>query len=117
MALTLSPEQFDAEVSRALDTIPAELADRIENCVVLVEDRPPADAPELLGLYEGIPLTERDSGYAGILPDRIFIFREPLLAHSTDLIELHRQIHITVVHEIAHFFGIDDERLQELGYG
>ena len=117
MGLILDPEQFDAEVSRALDTIPPELADRIENCVVLVEDQPPADAPNLLGLYEGVPLTERDSGYAGALPDRIFIFRQPLLAHSETREDLHRQIHITVVHEIAHFFGIDDERLGELGYG
>lgn len=115
--MLLDPQQFDAEVSRALDTIPAELVDRIENCVVLVEDQPPAEAPDLLGLYEGAPLTERDSGYAGALPDRILIFRQPLLAHCDTLEELHRQIHITVVHEIAHFFGIDDERLGELGYG
>ncbi len=117
MPLALDPQQFDAEVSRALDTIPPELADRIENCVVLVEDRPPADQPNLLGLYEGVPLTERGTGYAGLLPDRILIFREPLLAVCRDLGELNRQIHVTVVHEIAHFFGIDDQRLRELGYG
>ncbi len=112
----LDPEHFDAEVGRALDTIPRELADMIENCVVLVEDRPADDNPNLLGLYEGIPLTERDTSYAGALPDRILIFREPLLNHCDSVEQLHRQIHVTVVHEIAHFFGIDDERLDELGY-
>ena len=89
----------------------------MRNCVVLVEDEPPDDGPELFGLYEGIPLTERDSWYGGMLPDRILIFRGPLLRHCRDVVELVDEIHVTVVHEIAHHFGIDDARLHDLGYG
>ncbi|HEY0238343.1 MAG TPA: metallopeptidase family protein [Friedmanniella sp.] len=111
-------EQFEELVSRALDQVPTELANLMDNCVVLVEDRPPADGPaNLLGLYEGIPLTERGEFYAGVLPDRIFIFRETILSICRTYEEVVEQVHITVVHEIAHHFGIDDDRLHELGYG
>ena len=110
-------EQFETLVSLALDQVPAQLADLMDNCVVLVEDRPPADAPaDLLGLYEGIPLTERGEFYSAVLPDRVYIFREPTLAISRTYKEVVEQVHITVVHEIAHHFGIDDDRLHELGY-
>ena len=109
--------QFDDLVAAALDRVPPELADLIDNCVVLVEDRPPADGPaDLLGLYEGIPLTERGEFYSAVLPDRIFIFREPILAVCRTYEEVVEEVHITVVHEIAHHFGIDDDRLHELGY-
>jgi predicted Zn-dependent protease with MMP-like domain len=111
-------EQFDALVSAALDQVPAALADLMDNCVVLVEDRPPSDGPaDLLGLYEGIPLTERGDFYSAVLPDRILIFREPIVAICRTYDEVVEQVHITVVHEIAHHFGIDDDRLHELGYG
>ena len=114
--LPVDDEQFDALVSAALDRVPTALADLMDNCVVLVEDRPPADAPpDLLGLYEGIPLTERGD-YSAVLPDRILIFREPILAFCQTFDEVVEEVHITVVHEIAHHFGIDDERLHELGY-
>lgn len=112
----MSAAGFEELVGQALDQVPAELAGLIDNCVILVEDDPPADEPDLLGLYDGIPLTERGSDYAGVLPDRIFIFRLPTLAICDTVDEVVEEVHITVVHEIAHHFGIDDDRLHELGY-
>jgi predicted Zn-dependent protease with MMP-like domain len=107
---------FEELVSEALDTIPTELADMIENCVVVVEDHPPPDQPGLLGLYEGIPLTERGEFYSAVLPDRISIYRQPPLAICDTVDDVVEEVHITVVHEIAHHFGIDDARLHALGY-
>jgi predicted Zn-dependent protease with MMP-like domain len=112
----MSAAAFDELVELALDDIPDEVAVVIDNCVVLVEDFPPPGEPYLLGLYNGVPLTERGVGYAAVLPDRILIFRQPILAICHTVEEAVRQIHITVVHEIAHHFGIDDARLRELGY-
>ena len=117
VAVEMTAEEFDREVDRALDAVPDELAKLVRNCVVLVEDEPPPDGPILFGLYEGIPLTERDSWYGATLPDRILIFRGPLQRHCRDRAELMDEIHVTVVHEIAHHFGIDDARLHQLGYG
>ena len=116
VSVEMSDAEFDRHVDAALDAVPPELASLVRNCVVLVEPEPPIGSPGLLGLYEGIPLTERDSWYGGILPDRILIFRGPLMRHCRDEAELVEEIHITVVHEIAHHFGIDDARLHELGY-
>jgi len=113
----MSDERFDELVSLALDTIPAELSAQVDNLVVLVEQHPPEAEPGLLGLYEGVPLTERDRGYAGLMPDRITIFRSSLLEMCEDEEEIVEEVRITVVHEIAHHFGIDDDRLHELGYG
>ena len=115
----MSAERFDELVAEALDSIPQELAEMISNCVILVEDEPPADQPDLLGLYEGVPLTERGDVYLGELPlpDRILIFRAPTLAGCRSVDEVVNEVRITVVHEIAHHFGISDERLHELGYG
>ena len=113
----MSRDRFEVLVSDALDTVPSELTDLIDNCVVLVEDEPPAGDPELLGLYEGTPLTERDSGYTMVMPDRITIYRNPTLALCDSEEEVVEEVAITVVHEIAHHFGIDDERLHRLGYG
>lgn len=112
----MSRREFDRCVDDAIDSIPDDLFDMIDNCVILVADEAPADDPSLLGLYEGIPATERDSGYGAVLPDRILIFRRNLLDLCQDRDELIDEIHITVVHEIAHYFGIDDERLHALGY-
>ena len=115
--LAVDEEQFENLVSLALDQVPPELANLMDNCVVLVEDRPPSDGPsDLLGLYEGIPLTERGEFYSAVLPDRIYVFRGPTLAICRTHEEVVEQVHITVVHEIAHHFGIDDDRLHELGY-
>ncbi|MGD7789847.1 metallopeptidase family protein [Propionibacteriaceae bacterium Y1700] len=116
VAVEMSPEAFEEAVGRALDQVPDELWELINNCVVLVEDDPPAEEPGLLGLYDGIPLTERDSSYSGILPDRIFIYRRPILELCHTVEDVLDEIHITVVHEIAHHFGIDDHRLHDLGY-
>lgn len=108
---------FEAVVDRALDGVPDELARLVHNVVVLVEDEPPEGEPDdLLGLYDGVALTERDSTLAVQLPDRIFIFRNPLLDLCESEAELVEEVRITVVHEIAHHFGIDDARLHELGY-
>ncbi|RLV47749.1 metallopeptidase family protein [Nocardioides mangrovicus] len=108
---------FERLVDDALDGVPDELATLARNVVVLVADDPPTHAPDLLGLYEGVPLTERDSSYTFREPDRITVFSRPLLAMCADEAELVEQVRITVVHEIAHHFGIDDDRLRELGYG
>lgn len=114
----IDPEAFELLVGEALDEVPVELLDLLVNVVILVEDESPAGEPELLGVYDGIPLTERDSGWgAGSLPDRITIFRGPLSRMCIDLDELKEEITITVVHEIAHHFGIADEALHELGWG
>ena len=109
--------RFDALVDLALDGIPDEIAGLVRNVVVLVEDEPPEGEPnDLLGLYDGIALTERDSTIGGQLPDRIFVFRGPLLDFVESEEELVEEVRITVVHEVAHHFGIDDARLHELGY-
>jgi len=113
----MEPERFDLLVDQALDGIPDELARLVRNVVVLVEDEPPDDEPDdLLGLYDGVALTERDSTMAVQMPDRIFIFRGPLLDFCDTEAQLVEEVRITVVHEIAHHFGIDDDRLHELGY-
>jgi predicted Zn-dependent protease with MMP-like domain len=114
----MSREQFEDAVSDGLDLIPEELARAMANVVVLVEDDAPHDDPELLGLYEGTPLTERGEWWAaGALPDRITIFRNPTLAVCESAEEVVEEVAVTVVHEIAHHFGIDDDRLHELGWG
>jgi predicted Zn-dependent protease with MMP-like domain len=112
--IDLARERFEELVGDALDTIPEPLLHVLSNVVVLVEDDPPAGQP-LLGLYEGIPLTERDAGYAGVLPDRVTIFRRPILAVCNTPAQVVAEVRTTVVHEIAHHFGIDDDRLHELG--
>jgi predicted Zn-dependent protease with MMP-like domain len=110
-------DRFEELVATALDEVPAELTALIDNCVVLVEDDPPAHDPDLLGVYDGTPLTERDTGYTMTLPDRITIFRHPTLAMCETEEEVVAEVRVTVVHEIAHHFGIEDDRLDELGYG
>ena len=112
----MTQRRFEELVGEALDTIPAGLTDLIDNCVVLVEEEPPADDPDLLGLYDGTPLTERDSTYSMVVPDRITLFRGPLLAMCADEDEVVHEVRVTVVHEVAHHFGIDDARLHELGW-
>ena len=116
MPVRVSPERFEELVGDALDLIPPGLAQAIDNVVILVADRDPED-PELLGIYEGIALTDRDTTYAGALPDTITIFRESLLEMCDTEDEVVEEVAITVVHEIAHHFGIDDDRLHELGWG
>ncbi|WP_223263245.1 metallopeptidase family protein [Arthrobacter sp. NamB2] len=122
MPYEITREEFEDAVNDAIDKIPDDLARAMDNVAIFVveeyEPAPgePADS-ELLGLYEGTPLTERDSWWeAGSLPDRISIFRGPLSRLCDSREELVEEILVTVVHEVAHHFGIDDERLHELGW-
>ena len=112
--MSVSPERFEELVAEALDELPEWVRQRLENVDVLVESTPPRDQPGLLGLYEGVPLTQRDHGYFGHLPDRITLFRSNLVHSARGDEELRRRIRHTVVHEVAHFFGISDERLREI---
>ena len=114
--MPVSAEEFEELVGRALDGVPPELADLMDNVVVLVEAEPPEDEPDLLGLYVGVPLTERDSSYTFAPPDRILIYAGPLTRLTSTPEELVEEVRVTVVHEIAHHFGIDDDALHELGY-
>jgi len=107
---------FEQLVEVALDSIPEELGRLMENVVVLVEDNPPP-GENLLGLYFGVPLTQRGSTYVGLLPDTIHIYRLPILRQCRTPADVVEQVRTTVVHEVAHHFGITDERLDELGYG
>lgn len=111
----LPAERFEELVADALDDIPEDLARLMDNVWVTVEDEP--EIPGLLGLYDGIPLTARDGGYAGmVMPDRITLYRLPICAMSADADEVVDVVYDTVVHEVAHHFGIDDDRLDELGW-
>lgn len=113
----MSPAEFEAVVDSTLEELPDWVVEQIDNLHVIVEDEPPASLGEVLGVYEGVSLPERAGDYWGALPDRIVIFRQPHLRmrHSDE--ELKVEIRKTVLHEIAHHIGIDDERLHELGWG
>ncbi len=116
MTQAVTPHEFEELVGLALDTIPPRLAKAMDNVVLVVEAEPPPGQEGLLGLYEGIPLTQRDHWYAGVLPDRITIFRGPILRRCRTLEEVVEEVRVTVVHEVAHHFGIDDDELDDLGY-
>jgi predicted Zn-dependent protease with MMP-like domain len=113
----MSRERFEELVGDALDEVPNELLSLMNNVVFLVEDAPPDGGDDLLGLYEGTALTERGWDYAGMLPDRITIYRNPTLKVCDSEEDVVEEVAITVVHEIAHHFGIDDQRLHDLGWG
>jgi len=115
MPVVMSRPEFEELVSEALDLIPREFTRVMDNVVVLVEDHHPTRS--LYGLYHGVALTSRTSQYSGHLPDTITIYRDPILAHSRDVEAAREQVATTVIHEIAHHFGIDDDRLEELGWG
>ncbi len=132
--LPLTPARFDELVAEALDEIPDHLARFMDNVAVFADDNPSPeqiargfldlepgeadDAGDLLGLYEGIALTDRGPmSYDGVMPDRITLFRDPLYRYCDDEQELRHEIVVTVVHEIGHHFGVDDGRLHELGWG
>ena len=112
--MTEEDTSFESHVRSALDSLPPDLARRIENVAIVVRDEHPDD-PDLFGLYEGTPLPERGDR-AGTLPDRITIYRRPLEESFPDPDELEEEIRITVLHELAHYFGVDEDRLAELGY-
>ncbi len=115
--LDVPMDQFEVLVGEALDEIPEPLARLIANCVVLVEDDVPAGSPSLLGHYDGVPLTERGEWYSGVLPDRITLYRRPILSICDTPEDVAEEVLVTVVHEVAHHFGIEEDRLHELGWG
>ena len=114
--MPFSEERFKELVGEALDGLPAWVLESLDNIEVFVEDSPPVDTPTLLGLYRGVPLSNRGSGYSGVVPDHITVYREPIerLARGNEE-RLRQLVARTVAHEIAHHFGISDERLRELG--
>lgn len=116
MSLELTSDEFEKIVIDELDELPDEMVEGLENLVFVTEDRPADGTLDLLGLYEGVALTERDHYGFGELPDRIVLYREPLLAVAETLDELRDEIHVTLVHEIAHYYGIDDDELHRLGW-
>ena len=113
----VTAEEFERLVIDELDLLPDDMVEGLENLVFVTEDRPEDGSLDLLGLYDGVAVTERGQYGFGELPDRIILYREPLLAVAADIEELKDQIHVTLVHEIAHYYGIDDEQLHELGWG
>ena len=115
MASLITREDFEKVVVLTLEELPEDIAARLDNLVIVVEEQDPHDG-DLLGLYEGISLPDRGTGYAGVLPDRISIFMDTHLALGLDHTSLSKQIRRTVLHEIAHHLGIDDRRLHELGW-
>jgi predicted Zn-dependent protease with MMP-like domain len=111
-----SRERFEELTAEAIDGLPDWVHERMDNIEVVVEDVAPADQPNLLGLYQGIPLTRRGNGYFGVMPDRITLFRSTIQSQAgRDEARLRRVISHTVSHEVAHFFGISDDRLREIG--
>jgi len=118
--MRISPEEFEALVEKALEELPEEFADLLDNVVVLVEEEPdPEDlealemepGEELFGLYQGTNLLERDSFYSGALPDRILIYRGPILRHCESRREVVREVRDTVIHELGHYFGMEEDQM------
>ena len=114
--IEVSAEEFEKLVIDELDELPDEMVDGLENVVFVTEDRPEDGSLDVLGLYDGVALTDRGQYGFGELPDRIILYREPLLAIVESVDELKDEIHVTLVHEIAHFYGLDDAQLHELGW-
>lgn len=115
--MDVADDEFDALVEQAFEDLPDELVDGIDNLIIVVEDEP-EDGSDVLGIYEGVALTERDTSYGlGFLPDRIVLFKGPLTRMCQDMEELVDEIAITLVHELGHFHGIEEDRLHELGWG
>lgn len=113
----MDADTFEALVGDVFDALPDDMVDGLENVAIVIEDRPEDGSLDLLGLYHGIAITHRDQYGFGELPDMISIYREPILSIVDDTEELREQIRITLVHEIAHFYGIDDDELHALGWG
>jgi predicted Zn-dependent protease with MMP-like domain len=111
--IDITRARFEDMVVAALDTLPPELARMMRNVAVVVED---GTDPHLLGLYHGVPLTERTSHYSAVLPDKITIFRLAICARCDTEQDVIEEVRTTVVHEVGHHFGIDDDRLHELGW-
>ena len=116
MPLELSAESFEDLVTEELDALADEIVERLDNVIFVVEDISPENDVSLMGVYDGIALTERAQYGFGELPDRIILFRLPLLDACATMDELREQVHITLVHEIAHFYGLTDDELDALGW-
>lgn len=116
MSLQIDEARFEQLVDDALDSVPDELFRAMDNVAVLIADRNP-DEPDLLGLYEGVALTERDTNYSGFLPDTITIYRGALCDFCSTEEQLVHEVAVTVIHEIAHHFGIGEQTLHDLGWG
>ncbi|MEU4669898.1 metallopeptidase family protein [Amycolatopsis sp. NPDC023774] len=116
MPVEMTRARFEELVSEALDQVPPKFADAMDNVVVLVEEFND-ESPTILGLYHGVALTRRTTDYGGVLPDRISIYRRPILWMCSTEAEVVEQVLITVMHELGHHFGLDDDRLHELGWG
>lgn len=114
--LELTPDEFEKLVVAELDLLPDDMVDGLDNVVFLVEDRPEDGSLDMFGLYDGVDLTARDRYGFGELPDRIIVYREPHLAECDSIAELRDELHVTLVHEIAHYYGIDDAELHRLGW-
>ncbi|HEX4057785.1 MAG TPA: metallopeptidase family protein [Galbitalea sp.] len=113
----VDPDEFEKLVTDELDLLPDEMMNGIENVGFVTQSRPDDGSLRLLGLYTGIALTRRGQYGHGELPDRIVLYREPLLRISRDIQDLHNNIHVTLVHEIGHYYGLDDAELKRLGWG
>ena len=116
IVMNMDADAFERLVVDELDALPDDMVDGLENVAFVVEDRPADGSLDLLGEYDGVSLTERDRYGFGELPDRIVVYREPLLNICSDEVGLRDEVHITLVHEIAHYYGIDDAQLHELGW-
>lgn len=116
IGMAMGAETFEELVSDELDRLPDDMVEGLENLVFVVEDRPEDGSLDLLGLYDGLAITERANYGMGELPDRIIVYREPHLAQCDDEQELRDEVHTTLVHEIAHYYGLDDAQLHELGW-
>jgi predicted Zn-dependent protease with MMP-like domain len=113
--MALTPERFEELVVEAIDALPAWVHEAMDNVSILIEDRPPPGQPGLLGLYHGIPLSKRGANYSNVLPDTITLYRATILAVAgPDEDRIRSQVVRTVAHEIAHHFGISDDRLREI---
>ena len=113
----LTREEFAEAVQDAMDALPTEFREQIANVAVLIEDdQPPGTPGLLLGLYQGIPLPKRGQGWAGVLPDTITIYRKPIIALSQTRADVVRRVAVTILHEIGHYFGMDDAKLHKLGW-
>lgn len=112
----MDADAFEDLVSGEIDRLPGAMTRGLDNVVFIVEDRPEDGSLDLLGLYDGIALTEREQYGVGELPDRILVYREPHLDVCSSVEELREEVHTTLVHEIAHFYGIDDDQLHEWGW-
>jgi predicted Zn-dependent protease with MMP-like domain len=113
----VSPDEFERLVTDELDLLPDEMVNGIENVGFVTQSRPDDGSLRLLGLYTGVALTRRGQYGHGELPDRIVLYREPLLRISSDLRDLRDHIHVTLVHEIGHYYGLEDAELKKLGWG